>query len=126
MDIKLIEIRDRGTFIPAMAIRLRNRTPEEFFLLRRAGYGAEEIGGPEESPGVLAHGREPYIVLAKLVEVEAHYDAFLWRNPRTMGTAHRELIANWEKYQSGDVLDVRFVLGEQDKPAVSESMTVYR
>lgn len=45
MDIKLLEIRDRGTFMPTMAIRLRSRDEAELFLLRRAGYGEEQITG---------------------------------------------------------------------------------
>lgn len=122
MDVKLIEIRDKVTCIPAMAVRLRNRTPEEFFLLRRAGYGADQIGGQEESLGTLAGGREPYIILCKLDGVEAEYDPYNWRSSRTMPVAHRWLIEHWGETTSGDVLDVEFVLGESAAPRVSERL----
>ena len=64
MIVKLIEIRDRATFIPAMTILLRNRDEAEFWLLRRAGYSAEAIGGR-------AGDVEPYVLLVKLDGVEA-------------------------------------------------------
>ncbi|MCR4300853.1 MAG: hypothetical protein NUV51_04520 [Sulfuricaulis sp.] len=105
MEMKLFEIRDKATFIPAMAIKLRNRTPEEFWLLRHAGYAAEQIGGRDEDV-------EPYVILCKLDGVEAHYDSFDWPNQRTMGTAHRYIIANWRDLTSSDVVDVQFILGE--------------
>lgn len=120
MEVKLFEIRDRATFIPAMAVRLRNRTPEEFFLLRRAGYSREQISGPEETPGQLAHGLEPYVILVKLDGVESNYDPFGWRNYRTMGNAHSHIIANWHKLQSGDVVDVEYILGETSVKKRSE------
>lgn len=120
MDIKLFEIRDRATCIPAMAVRLRNRTPAEFFLLRRAGYSAEQIGGPEEFPGKLAHDREPYVILMKLDGVEAQYDPFAWRNFRTLGHAHSHIITHWHELASGDVVDVEFLLGETTTKKASE------
>lgn len=54
MEVKLFEIRDRGTFIPAMAIKLGPSVPHmhedeqfvaEMFLLRRAGYNEEQLTG---------------------------------------------------------------------------------
>jgi hypothetical protein len=113
MDIKLLEIRDRGTFIPAMAIHLRNRDPQEFFLLRRAGYSPEQIGGRAEDV-------EPYVILCKLVEVEAHYDSYDWPNQRTMGNAHRYIIEHWTELASGDVVDVEYALGETKTAKASE------
>ncbi len=119
MQIKLIEIRDKATFIPAMAVRLLVTEPytegsQEFWLLRRAGYAAEQI----------AHDTsDPYILLIKLDGVEAEYDPFAWSNQRTMGNAHRELIDRWPLYSSGDVLDIEFVLGEVLNPKESERKT---
>jgi hypothetical protein len=112
MEIKLFEIRDRATFIPAMAIKLRNRTPEEFYLLRRAGFSAEQIGWREED-------FEPYIVLTRLVGGEANYDAFSWGN-RTMQTAHLHMINYWSQLTSGDVIDVEFILSETTEMKKSE------
>lgn len=120
MDVKLIEIRDRATFIPAIAVRLRNRTPREFYLLRRAGYSKEQIGGREEVAGMLADGLEPYIVLSRLDgSMKANYDPYEWSD-RTMQNAHKWLIENWGIVVTGDVLDVEFILGETQQPKESE------
>lgn len=45
MEVKLLEIRDRNTFIATMAVRLFGRTAREVFLLRRAGYSREQVTG---------------------------------------------------------------------------------
>lgn len=120
MDVKLFEIRDAATFIPAMAVRLRNRNEAEFYLLRRAGYSAREIGGPEETVGTLARDLEPYVILCKLDGVEAQYDPFAWPNQRTMGYAHQDIIKHWDELKSGDVIDVEYLNGETKEPKVSE------
>ena len=112
MTVKLIEIRDRATFIPAMAIHLRNRTPREFYLLRRAGYSAEQIGCREGD-------YEPYVVLVKLDGCQAEYDPYAW-GTRTMTGAHAHLLANWDSVSSGDVVDVEFLTGERPTPRESE------
>ena len=121
MNIKLVEIRDSMTCIPAMAVLLRNRTPAEFFLLRRAGYAAEVIGGQEERIGK-PWQLTPYVILCKLDGVEAHYDSFDWPNQRTMGTAHRHMIEHWADVESGAVIDVQYILGETTTPKSSESL----
>lgn len=37
--MKLLEIRDAGTFIPAMAIKICANDSKDDYLLRRAGFG---------------------------------------------------------------------------------------
>lgn len=111
MIIKLVEIRDRATFIPAIAIRLTFRNERERYLLRRAGYASEQI--------VPDSAMEPYILLSKLDGVRAEYDPYNWGN-RTMATAHAHLIQAWDSIASGDVIDVQFILGETQTPKVSE------
>ena len=39
MQVKLFEVRDSATFIPAIAIKLSARNEAEHFLLFRSGYG---------------------------------------------------------------------------------------
>lgn len=129
MQIKLFEIRDKATFIPAMAIKLgiepyqdkgeesSQRQEQELWLLRRAGYSLEVLTG---NPQYLT----PYIILCKLDGVEAQYDSFSWSNPRTMGTAHRTIIEAWDELKSGDVIDVQFIIGETHTPKISERLTV--
>lgn len=114
MEIKLFEIRDRMTFIPAMAIRLHARTEMEFWLLRRAGYGADHIAGSLEK--IL----EPYIILIHLGDNKACNDPYDWPNLRTMGNIHKHLIEEWKHLESGQLLDVEFILGETRVPKKSE------
>ncbi len=114
MTVKLFEVRDRATCVPMLAVHLRNRTPEEYFLLRRAGYSAEQIGGREEDV-------EPYIVLMKLDGVRANYDPYAWGD-RTFTAAHRHIIEHWADLASGAVVDVRFILGETAAPCQSEAV----
>lgn len=113
MEVKLIEVRDRGTFIPAIAIKLTHRDELERFLLRRAGY-AEELIAPQSAAGV-----EPYVLFSKLDGGRIEYDPYSWGN-RTMQTAHQCAIDSWDNIKSGDVLDVEYVLHESDKPKTSE------
>ena len=126
MEIKLIEIRDRATFIPAIAVGLTlepalpgetEKYLREMYLLRRAGYSREQIQcNPERGE----FPEEIYVLLTKLDGgSQAHYDPFSWAS-RTMGTVHQWLITHWREFKSGDVLDVEFILGESKAPKTSE------
>ncbi len=56
-------------------------------------------------------------------DLETQYDPKRWRgDARTMPAAHQELIDNWDRYGSGGVLDVEFVLGETTVPKKSERL----
>jgi hypothetical protein len=66
MTIKLFEIRDKGTCIPAMAIRVSG---DDGWLMRRAGF------------------KSPMIYLVALATERAAYDPYNWGN-RTMKGAH--------------------------------------
>lgn len=116
-EVKYFEVRDRATFMPVMAVRLRNRTPQEFALLRRAGYSAEQIGAPTGAPGF-----EPYVILITLDGVRAQYDPYGWSGVGiTLPTAHQYIIRNWAALSSGDVVDVEFILGLTSAPKPSEA-----
>jgi len=99
-DVKLFEIRDRATFIPAMAIRVSG---DDGYLMRRAGF------------------ESPMTYLVQLATEKAHYDPYNWGN-RTMGTAHHYIDAEWDHLKDGDVVDVEFILSETDAPKVSEQL----
>lgn len=71
-------------------------------MLWRAGYGPE--GGPYVILFKLAGGRSP-----------ATCDPFDW-NDRTMRAAHQHMIENWNALESGQVVDVEFILGETAGP----------
>lgn len=108
MEIKLVEIRDAGTFIPAMAVQLCARIDEEEYLLRRAGFAPDE----------------GYIMLTRLDTAQGQHDPDEWpANPRTMRHAHYHVIARWHEIKSGDVVDVEHVLHERDTPKMSERLT---
>lgn len=100
---KLVEIRDKGTFIPAVAFdcSLSGNSYDDY-LLRRAGYGENRC-----------------ILLARLDGGQAHYDPYDWGN-RTWQVAHNHIEKNWDEIADSEVIDVEFILGESDKPKKSE------
>lgn len=113
MEVKLFEIRDRATFLPAMAIRLCSRTESERYLLSRAGYGSTNQ----------SHGE--YILMAQIDggRGEISSDTYSWgKNPRTYHVAHTHIKENWDNLCSGDVIDVEFVLGETQTCKTSERL----
>lgn len=98
---KLIEIRDRGTFIAAMAVRVSG---DDGYLMRRAGF------------------QSPMVYLIALATERCAYDPYTWGD-RTMANAHLYIAEHFDELHDGDVVDVQFILGETDKPKVSEQFT---
>lgn len=96
METKLFEVRDRGTCMSVIAIKIDALGSEdrERKILRHAGYGRALIlfgtakGGP------------------------FYYDPYSWGNERTRFTAHKYVEQNWDDLSSGEVIDVPFILGE--------------
>lgn len=116
MEVKLIELRDRATFMPMMAVKLESAEDREIYLLRRAGYDRDQV--------LEGSTQEPYIIFIKLDGVEAQYDPYQWATrARTVPEAHRYLIEHWSEVSSGDVIDVEFLLGEKPAPVQSEQIT---
>ena len=80
----------------------------EYRFLRREGYP------PDGSS----------ITLMRLSDQKATNDPYEWtsltRDTRTMPHAHDYIIRNWDAIESGQVLDVRVILGEAEKPAHAE------
>ena len=115
MRVKAFEIRDRSTFIPALAVDM-NPTDEigtvnaQRYLLRRCGYACDG---------------NPNIILTRLDgSAKAAFNDPYDYNDRTWRTAHLYIIENWGKLSDGDVIDVEFILGETEKPKVSEALEV--
>ena len=108
MQNKLFEVRDRATFIPVMAVHIDgNCTDQEDWLLRRSGYGNGE-------------GRD-YVYLIDLQTGEGQYDPYEWGYcPRTLHEAHRYIIAHFDELQTGDVVDVEYILGESATKKTTE------
>ena len=105
MKAKALEIRDEGTFIPALAVDMNPSDDEQRYLLRRCGYACD--------------GR-PNVILTRLDgSGKATNDPYEWGG-RTYPVAHNYIIEHWDELKDGDVVDVSFILGESDKPKVSE------
>lgn len=118
MQVKLFEIRDRMTFIPVVCVRFdwaeetdafpdaQRPYPAERYLIRRCGYGPR-----------------PEIIMTKLAGGEvAHYDPHAWGG-RTLNNAHLHISDHWNELESGQVIDVEFILGETTQPKQSEAFT---
>ena len=110
MITKTFEIRDRGTFIPAIAIKLRPGNDGDCFLIARAGYGGHEDDQSE------------YILLMALSGGNGQYqsDPNHWIDSRTWTTAHKHIQENFDSLESGAVIDVEYVLKEKNEPKISE------
>lgn len=111
MTPKMLEVRDSGTFVPVLAVRLDPACEADRYLLGRAGYGttADEQGR--------------YVLLCRIAGEHNHgaeYDPIEWRN-RTLRTAHQFIIDNWDELPSGSVVDVEYILGETVEPKTSEA-----
>lgn len=109
-ETRFFEVRDRGTFIPVMATRaigspldLSDRCRQQDWLFWRGAYSC-------------------IIVLTHLHTGRSESDAFQWSNDgtRTMHVIHAALNESWDTYESGQVIDVEFVLGETATPKESE------
>jgi hypothetical protein len=101
--VKFIEIRDRSTFIPAVAVdcSLSGNSYADY-LLRRAGYGTNRC-----------------VMLTRLSGGHANYDPYGWDN-RTMKVAHNYIADHWDEIADAEVIDVEHILGETAEPKVSE------
>ena len=127
MIVKAIEIRDRGTFIPALAVKMVPATEwlvgtkeweaeptrieeAERYLLRRAGYGFVD----------------PCVVLCRMDanggSRNASYDPYGWGD-RTFKVAHDYITEHFDELESGAVVDVEFILGESTEPKQSERVS---
>lgn len=106
MELKLFELRDRGTLVPAVAIKLDpiKANAAERWLLRRAGYGPLQTG----------------YMLAGLEGGQIEYDPYKWGGNGTRHTAHIYLEHNWDKLKSGDVICTEHIRGERPEPKISE------
>lgn len=104
MKMKFFEIRDRHTCVPALAIQMdADGDPIAERFLRRCGY----INCPTIT------------VLMRLEDQRASSDPYWW-NDRTHKVAHNYIYERFDQMESGDVVDVRVILGEALEPAKPE------
>ncbi len=107
MKAKTIEILDRMTCIPALAIQLTPGCERDRALLAHAGYGLTPLDQRE------------YVILVNLTSAKASNDPYAWGD-RTMTQAHLHIVERFDRLTSGDVVDVECVLGETPAPRPSE------
>jgi hypothetical protein len=108
MKAKTFEIRDAGTFIPALAISLDPASDEhDRYLLERAGFGGQPF--------------RTYVLLIHLTSMKIAYDPAHWTN-RTMVEAHEYIRTMFSDLDTGDVVDVEFIRGDTDEAKRSERL----
>lgn len=106
MNAKIIEVRDRATYIPVLAIRLDPSNSHERSMLRGAGFGER----PWE-----------YLPVTHLGRGHTQFYPADWGD-RTMATAHQYIIEHFDELGPYDVVDVEFILGECDTVKKSEHL----
>ena len=110
MKVKVLELRDSGTFIPLICVDMNDENDAQRYLLRRCGYPCD--GRPNIAISHLAAGGQKFC-----------NDPYYWGG-RTFPVAHNWIIEHWEELSDGDVVDVEFILGERALPKASERETV--
>jgi hypothetical protein len=109
LETKILEVRDKATFIPIIATRMVSNDltdKKELYLLGRAGYRN-------------SNGFPPVLLTKAVGGYEAQVDPYAW-NCRTLQTAHLHIEKNFGEIQNGDVVDVEWILGESESPKMSE------
>jgi hypothetical protein len=109
VQFKILEIRDEGTHIPVMAMRmLAENDVQDYYVHGRCG-----------------HPRDGHsIVVMHLDNMRATNDPYQWPDlgmgRRTMGSAHDYIINHFDELKDGDVVDVRVILGEAKESVPSD------
>jgi hypothetical protein len=110
MEVKLLELRDAGTFIPLLCINLGNADDKAaYYLMRRCGYPLD--------------GRPNIAITHLSCDIRAGgitNDPHQWGG-RTYPVGHDYIIDHWHELKNGSVIDVRFILCETPEPCLSES-----
>lgn len=119
MRVKILEIRDTATFIPAVAVQMfphesdfdqpRNEAQHEAqrYLLRRVGY-------PCDDPV-----RAQVVLFRASGDGQAFSDPYDWGS-NTMAVAHHYILQHFDRLRDGDVIDVEYILGKTAQPKKSE------
>lgn len=109
MKVKILELRDEGTFIPVLCVDMQPDNQEQRYYLRRVGYPCDG---------------EPNIVITKASADgdKASNDPYYWGD-RAFKVAHNYIIENWVALRDGDVVDVSHILGEAKTKKLSERFT---
>lgn len=111
MEVKVIEVRDRATFKPVIALKVAPENERERYLLARSGYGTESE--EQNKYIILMNSRKPF---------NADYSFYDVTPGSTMQVIWLYLIDHWDEVEPGQVLDAEYLRGESDNPKQSESV----
>lgn len=113
METKFIEIRDIGTRIAALAMRMLAQDETEFRFMRHSGFSQEY----------------PSVILMGMDDQKATCDPYNWcslgMGMRTRQNAHIWICGHWDEIESGQVVDVQVILGETVRPKRPEIGMAY-
>jgi hypothetical protein len=110
MEVKVLELRDRNTFVPVICIRPLPDNDAQRYLLRRDGYSC--------------NADDDIIIMIDAQCRGVSYDPYGWpRDMRTKPVAHKYIGEHWSDLRDGDVVDVEFILSETPFPKKSERFT---
>ncbi len=107
MKAKTLELRDRATFIPLLAVDINPDNEQQRYLMRRVGYPCNG---------------EPNVIVTRLSgDGQATNDPYGWpTDSRSFPVAHNWIIDHWDELADGDVVDVEFILCETTVKKESE------
>ena len=109
LETKVLEIRDSGTYIGVLAIRMTSADPFQRYHLQRVGHGSDSI------------------TVMRLNDQLATNDVYEWPRltpgTRTMQVAHDFIERHFDQLKDGDVIDVQHILGETARTKRSEFYT---
>src|SRR5665213_17285 len=112
MIAKTFEVRDKGTFLPVLAVCLVTDNEGDRYLMARCGYGTTGIAQSE------------HIMITRLRgESNASADEYHWRD-RTMTIAHQYIRMNFHELENGAVVYVEHINEETPEPKKSERFDV--
>lgn len=113
MITKTFEVRDRSTFIPVLAVKMRPSCERDRYLMGRSGFGTD----PER--------QAEYVLVVKLDggDGRSACDPYGWPGgARTMKVAHSYILKHFDVLESGALVDVEFIEGERAVPKQSEAV----
>lgn len=105
METKIFEVRDRVTFISVMATKCSSNDELENAHLIKNGFS----------------NSIPLVLVGRLGKGEHTYYPDDWGyNPRTMYVAHKYIEEKFDELNTGEVVDVQFILGETSEKEKSD------
>lgn len=106
---KFFELRDKGTCISLMAMRLHAGNSKERWLLSRAGYGSTyEL-------------QSEYVMIANVDggTFKMTFNPLEWES-ETMRIAHMYIRKNFDRLELGQVVDVQWIMNETPEQCESD------